>query len=80
MPALTLDDIGRFTWSFGRYFHIETNKGNFIWSDPDYGGDNTIRHTDMNYMQWRQYLQLPFGRDKGEHIIRDYCGIDVKMV
>lgn len=43
---LKADDVaelrGEFTWDFGQLFFIETDKGNFIWSDPDYGGNNTL--------------------------------------
>jgi len=66
---------GDFTWDFGCHFFIETNKGNFIWSDPDYNGDNTIVPFDGNYNDW-----LPrgmYGRSKGLHKIGSYCGTDI---
>ena len=34
---------GEFTWLFGQKVFIETSKGNFIWSAPNYGGSGEIR-------------------------------------
>lgn len=63
--------IGDFTWDFGRQFFIETNKGNFVWSDPDYNGDNKLTPYDGSYKDW---IKSPrYGRDKGKHRIGDYC-------
>ena len=77
---ISLDTVGNFTWSFGNKFHIETPDGNYEWSDPGYlGGDNTIKPS-VPYDEWLVKMDLPFGRDKGTHIIRYYCGKDVKFV
>ena len=38
-----LNLIGDFTWLWNDIFFIETEQGNFVWSDPEYNGDNTIR-------------------------------------
>lgn len=76
---LTLDDVADFTWGFGSTFHLDTTKGSFEWSDPEYGGDNTIRPCP-HYNQWCERQGIEFGRDKGTHIIRDYCGADVTIV
>ena len=76
---LTLDTVGHFTWDFGSRFHIQTAVGDFEWSDPDYtAGDNTIRPAKP-YEQWLAERKVPFGRDKGTHSIRDYCGVGVKL-
>jgi hypothetical protein len=63
--------IGEFIWNFGSEFFIETDYGNFIWSDPDYGGDNTIRKYRGSFSK---YIKGGFGRDKGRHKIFDFCG------
>jgi hypothetical protein len=72
-----LDREGDFTWDFGQNFFIETSIGNFIWSDPDYNGDNTIKPFKGTI---QEYFEPSYGRDKGKHIIRNYCGDDVKIV
>ena len=77
LGKLTLDDIGEFTWSFNRQFFIETSKGNFVWNDPDYDGDNTIKPFNGDYKKWCDPINIPFGRDKGTHTIRGYCGDQV---
>ena len=41
--SLTVEDVADFTWNWNDLFFLETAKGNFVWSDPEYGGDNTIR-------------------------------------
>lgn len=65
--------VGTFTWSFGELFFIETEAGNFVWSDPEYGGDNTIVPFKGDYNKWAREMSIPFGRDKGKHIISEYC-------
>lgn len=73
---LTLDTVGSFTWDFGCNFHIETSVGCFVWSDPSYNGDNTIKPAPA-YNEW---IGKSFGRYKGQHLIRDFCGKDVKIM
>lgn len=70
---------GEFTWSFNRFFHIETSQGCFEWSDPEYGGDNSIRRT-VKYEDWIKQHKIPYGRDKGFHIIENYVGTDFTYV
>jgi len=72
---LTKEMTADFTWDFGQTFFLETSEGNYLWSDPDYGGDNHIRKYDGSYNDW---LPPPlYGRSKGSHAIKDYCGEDV---
>jgi hypothetical protein len=66
-----LNEMAEFTWDFGQKFFVETKHGNFVWSDPDYNGDNTM----MEYpgTAW-DFFRPMYGRSKGKHIISDYCG------
>jgi hypothetical protein len=78
-PKLTLDDVAKFTWMFTNIFFLETSKGNYLWSDPSYpGGDNTIKPTNQTYGEYCK--EGEFGRIKGEHVIKDYCGDEVKIM
>lgn len=77
---ITLDTIGNFIWGFGTYFFIETSQGNYEWSCLDYGGDNTISPLKGTYQDWLNMRNIPFGRDKGEHVIEEYCGSYVKIL
>lgn len=79
MEKLTLEDVATFTWSFGHVFFMETAKGNYEWSDPDYQGDNTIRPFKGTYKDWLKRRGIPFGRDKGTHTIDGYCGTEVSI-
>ena len=66
--------LGVFIWSFGHEFFIEAEEGNFIWSDAEYeGGNDCLYSFKGNYGDWLKELNIPFGRDKGTHIIGDYC-------
>ncbi len=76
---LSLDTIGDFTWDFCCYFFIETSEGNLEWSDPDYGGDNSIKRLNCSYKDWVEAKGIPFGRCKGRHTIGGYCGTEVKL-
>lgn len=67
--------IGEITWCWNHLYFIETSIGNFVWSDPNYlGGDNTIRPFNGTFNLFRKSCaNIPYGRDKGKHIIKDYC-------
>ena len=77
---LCLDDVAAFGWDFGMFFFLQTAKGNFLWSDPDYGGDGTIKPFPGTLEEYCLQSSIPYVRDKGSHIIRDYCGDSVKIV
>lgn len=77
---LQLSDTAHFSWGFSDEFFLETAKGNFIWSDPDYQGNNTIRPFPCNHTDWCKAYKIDFSRDKGRHTIEDYCGKDVKIL
>lgn len=72
---INLDTVAEFTWDFGQKFLLATPHGYFMWSDPDYSGDNTI----VPYHGNPGDFTMPgfCGRDKGIHRIGDYCGPDV---
>lgn len=77
---LTLDDVAHFSWGWNHQFFLETAKGNYIWSDPDYsGGNNTIIKFDGTHNDWLRQIGVNFSRDKGRHTIRGYCGEEVKI-
>jgi hypothetical protein len=67
-----LNSTASFTWSFGQSFFVETPYGNFIWKDPDYGGDNTFTQFLGNYKDWIKFESIHFGRDKGKHLVKNY--------
>lgn len=77
---LTLDDVAEFTFNFINKFFMETDKGNFVWDCPDYpGGNNTIKPFDGSYKDWCRFEGIPYGRCKGKHTIRNYCGNEVQI-
>lgn len=69
--------IGSFTWFWNSTFFIETEHGNFIWSDPEYGGDNSLVLWDGTLESFCKNNGWPFGRDKGLHIVESYCGPNI---
>jgi len=69
-----LNLIGEFSWNFGQEFFIETDRGNFVYSDPEYGGDNTLRPFNGDLKQYLKETNADYVRDKGVHRIGDYCG------
>ena len=75
---INLDSIGKFTWGFGSKFLIQIEDRYYVWSDPNYNGDNTIRP----YFENPSDFTSPgfCGRDKGIHSIRRYCGNNVKFI
>ncbi len=75
---LNLD--GTFLWGFNKEFFIVTDFVSFIWSDSDCGGDNTLKLTTLSYEKWLKKQNIPCARDKGNHLIKDYCGKEVKII
>ena len=81
---ITLDTIAHIYWNFNKVFLLEVQTDNaditynYVWSDPDYGGDNTIRPyrgTPENF------THIGFcGRDKGNHSVKNYCGEKVIFI
>ena len=71
---------GEFSWGFRDQFFIETDIGNFIWSSPDYGGNNTITKYNNTFKNWLKEECLPYARSKGDHTIAEYCGEDFEVV
>lgn len=72
---------GRFTWDFGSRFAVETNLGLFEWSDPEYNGDNSMRFlVNKSFSDWLEMSNIPYGRDKGNHIVKDYCGKEFNLI
>lgn len=63
--------VGDFTWDFGQEFFVQTSAGNFVFSDPEYNGDRTLRPYKGTLRQW---LKGGYGRDKGKHLVREFCG------
>ena len=51
-----------------------------MWSDPAYGGNNTIRPYRGSIKDYCKELGVACGRDKGRHIIEEYCGDKVVII
>lgn len=66
-----------FDWSFGDKWYVITPYGNFVWSDPDYGGDNTFTKVSYNCKKFCQIEHIPYVRFKGKHTVRGYCGEEI---
>lgn len=78
---LILNCVAHFTWMFDKNFFVETPYGNFVWSDPDYGGDNTFKKFKASYEEFNDsYGKGHFGRDKGRHVVSSYCGNEIKIM
>lgn len=78
---IDLDTSADFSWSFDSEFFLQTVEGgNYIWSNPNYSGDNTIRKFEGSFKDWLKLNGLDYARSKGYHIIRNYCGDQVKFV
>jgi len=61
---------GDFTHGFNHLWLIETEYGVFVWSDPGYGGNNTMKPFNGRIKDFFN----PYGRMKGRHLISRYCG------
>jgi hypothetical protein len=60
---------------------LESDKGQFwVWSDPEYGGDNTIRPYKGDYQSFCKDINIEYGRCKGQNTVRKYCGESVKLL
>ena len=73
-----LGSMGNFCWDFRFTWFVETKYGNFIWKDPDYGGDNSFTQTIKTFCQYNTNRQT--WRDKGDHQIEKYFGGDINII
>lgn len=65
------DIAGKFVWGFGQEFYIEADDGKqYIWSSPEYGGDDSFKDAQLTYAEW---VGPDWGRDKGKHVIKNFC-------
>lgn len=78
---IDLESTCSFTWNFGNEFFLESANGNYTWSDPSYhGGTNEIKKFNGTYKEWCEQNNIPFGRCKGYHTVKDYCGDKVIFI
>ena len=76
-----LNQKAEFIWMFNKDWFVKTKTGNFIWSDPDYpGGNNTFAPFPGDYKEACKHCGASYGRDKGMHIISEYCGNDIVIL
>ena len=71
-----LKQRGKFTWDFGDVYFIETNIGNFLWSDPYLAGDNTMTQVDKTMKEYFQYYR---GINQGIRDVSYFCGNQWEM-
>ena len=78
---LSLDTTAWFSWGYADEWFLETQQyGNFLWSDPNYGGSNVITPYKGSHADWlKTRAHLPASRDRGIHTIRNRCGPEVKL-
>lgn len=77
-------ELADFSWAWNDKFFVQikhpinpANGGNYVWSDPDYGGDNTLTKFEGSLIDFLRREKVEFVRDKGLHIIGQYCGMVV---
>lgn len=77
-----LDLEGTFISNFGSKYYVETEFGypNFIYSDPDSGGDNTLVQTSLTDEEWLAVEDIPYGRDKGSYVIDHFVDADITIL
>lgn len=73
MENLNFDDLAIFHWGFGPEWVLETKKGIWIWSDPEYDGDNTIKYWPGTYCEFLKHRSIGYCRSKGRHIVSKIC-------
>lgn len=75
-----LDAVGDFTWFWGQTFFISTSLGNFKWSAPSYDGDNIMTPFQGDITDFCKHMNIDYGRDKGVHFIKSYCGDQFTLI
>lgn len=76
-----LNTEGNFTWFWGKDWFIETDLGNFHWSDPSFpGGTDTIKPFSGGIGDFCEYIGHGYGRGKGTRTIRTGCGNQFELI
>lgn len=75
---LTHKDIssltGEFRWCFKYGYFITTEKGNFIWKAPEFGGDNILIPYDSSFSNFKKEYGLSTFRWEGVLSLGHRCG------
>jgi len=75
--SMSRDEIGQLvalvTWLWGQEFVFETDKGNFLWYDPYYKGNNHLHPFEGSLRDAYDYVGVDIGRDKRRHVIKNYA-------
>ncbi len=79
-PKEFLKMVAHFYQSSGSECFATNKYWNMIWSNPEYGGDNTIRKYEGTYDDWYNSLEVKHVEDKGRHITRKFCGKDIEII
>jgi hypothetical protein len=69
--------FGDFTFDYKDEFFISTEKGNFVFSDPKYGGSGELKKYDGSRKNWEESKAKVFGPIN--HFLDYVCG-DFKYV
>lgn len=65
---------GSFYWCFGYDYFISTERGNFIWKDPQFGGDNSFISFNGNIEEYKREKKISSFRWEGVLLIAKRCG------
>lgn len=65
---------GSFYWCFGFDYFITTDNGNFIWQDPQFGGDNSFILFNGNIEDYKRHKKISSFRWEGIFSVDDRCG------
>ena len=71
---------GYFTHITGCKWFLTTDIGNFVWSDPQYNGDNTMTLFNGSYEDYCTQNDLNQNRSKGVHLVNRFCGEEFTLV
>lgn len=60
-----MPEFANFIWHWNFVWFLESDKGNFVWFDPAYDGDNSLFKTNLSHEEFCKIIGEDFGRDKG---------------
>ena len=74
---INLNSVAAFYFNVQQDAILEIDGNYYIWSDPEFNGDHTIRSLNCSF---EEYFKDDPACDAGKWRIIDYCGPDVKIL
>ena len=80
LKNLVLQLSGTFHYGGTDSYFVQTVAGNFIWFDPEHGGNNTMVKVEYDLQSWLAENHLDASCQTFNRLIKTQCGIEFTVI